>query len=210
MLRNKRHRHLYGSRCRNSEQHYPIATRVHRILGVALGFGTVVGCETRPADVPSCAIVADHVGDLFGGTAHDAFARETRDVFAARCTEDRWTDEARSCVVATDALTDPRGCKQHLTAAQVDALDRALAQAEDREQARTIPAVCARYEAVVAIVGRCASFPAAAREDLAQKLAAFKATWAATPDKRTLEPICASAIGAVKLAAAGCPGAAKW
>ncbi|MBL9015577.1 MAG: hypothetical protein JNL83_15440 [Myxococcales bacterium] len=176
---------------------------------VAVGLGVVASCQSLAADAPSCAAVADHVSELFGGDS-DAHARELRGVFATRCAEDRWSDAARTCIAATRSLGEPRGCKTQLSSSQIAALDREVAQAESRELARTIPAACLRYEAVLSVVARCESFPATARRDLAEKLVAFKATWSSAPDKRALEPTCSAAIGAVKLAAAGCPGAGAW
>lgn len=228
MLTNRGHAHLYGETCGDPAGLYPIATPEHRnypvpdlhstrpwtgraaLLSLIALAAPTAGCESDRDAAPSCSTVAAHVRALFGGETGDEYASEVRAVFAVRCSADQWAEPARGCLAATTSLEEPRGCKKHLSPPQIEALDRALADAERREQGRTIPAACRRYEAVLAVVGRCESFPLAARQELVQKFDAFQASWASVPDKRALEPTCASAIGAVKLAAAGCPGAATW
>jgi hypothetical protein len=168
----------------------------------------LTACGTRkPA--PSCVEVADHVLSLFGGVG-DREAVATRDIFAARCEMDRWSADARSCVVSTKSLTDPKNCKQKLTPGQSEQLEADLAAEADREAAKVIPGSCTRYEQVLAKLMACESFPKTERDALAQKFAAFKASWEQVEDKRTLGEVCAPALAAVKMAASECPDAANW
>lgn len=173
---------------------------------VSLGLAAA-GCGR--ASPPSCPDVADHVLRLFGEPADD-YAREVSAVFATRCTQDAWPEAVRTCLRGTTSLLEPRGCKQQLTPTQIEALDRDLAAVETRAASATIPQACLHYESVLLQAERCESFPASARKELRERFDAFKATWPSVPDKRALEPTCSSAIPAVKLAAAGCPGVTKW
>jgi len=170
------------------------------ILLVALA-----GCNREVA--PPCSAVADHVNSLFGADDH---AKEIRGVFATRCEQDQWPPAARACIKGTRSLDDPRNCKQKLTADQVTKLDADIAALEDRAARQVIPALCARYERALAQVLACDVLPQDARDSLRQAFETFKTTWPGIADKRTLAPVCGSAITAVKAAAAGCPGAAKW
>jgi hypothetical protein len=182
-----------------------------RIVAAVLALcGPGLGCQSKSAPKgPTCAQVADHVMKLFGAEPDD-HAREVRDVFLARCTADEWPEAVRSCIRATVSLLEPRNCKQMLSAAQAKSLDKELAAADDRVASRTIPASCVRYESVLALAEKCESFPASGRKELRERFDAFKATWPSVKDKRALDPTCSSAIASVKLAAAGCPGVAKW
>lgn len=176
-----------------------------------VGLGAAVagpGCGSK-AGPPTCADVADHVMQLFGGSADDN-AREVREAFVTRCTQDAWSEVVRTCIRDTGSLAEPRGCKKQMTPEQVEALDRDVEAIDTREQSQTIPASCVHYEAVLAAAEKCESFPTVAKKELREHFDAFKATWPSVPDKRSLEPTCSSAIPAVKLAAAGCPGVTTW
>lgn len=129
--------------------------------------------------------------------------------FTKRCTDDAWPAAARSCLLATTSLLQPRSCKQHLTADQVSRLDAAIAAIDEREQAARVPEVCARYAGLLDQIATCDALPSEARASLAHNLAAAKTRWAAMPDKRAAAPECASALHAVRLAAAGCPGVSR-
>jgi len=165
------------------------------------------GCNRKEA--PSCDVVADHVKELFGG-AGDPYAVELRSAFGARCAEDVWSAEMRSCVASTKSLVEPQSCKQKLTPVQVKNLEEALATIDDRAAKSIIPGACTRYEKLLASVLTCDVLPQSARDQLKTNFDAFKATWPEVVDKRTLEPICGSAIQTVKTAAGTCPGAATW
>lgn len=166
------------------------------------------GCN-RTTEAPSCDAMADHVRGLFGG-ASDTYAGELRAAFATRCTQDQWAAEMRSCVAGTKSLVEPQSCKQKLTPDQATKLDADLAAVDERAAMLVIPGACTRYEKLLASVRSCEVLPQAARDQLEKNFETFKATWPSVPDKRSLEPICGSAIQTVKAAAATCPGAATW
>jgi hypothetical protein len=153
--------------------------------------------------------MADHVQGLYGG-ANDPYAAELRGSFAARCTEDRWSEDMRRCVTGTKSLVEPRSCKQKLTADQVKKLDADLAAVDERAAMKTVPGVCVRYEKMLAAVMTCDVLPKEARDQLKSNYDSFKADWPTVTDKRSLEPICSSAVQTVKSAARTCPGAANW
>lgn len=165
------------------------------------------GCNRKEA--PSCDVVAAHVQELFGG-AGDPYAVELRTAFGARCAEDVWSAEMRSCVASTKSLVEPQSCKQKLTAVQVKNLEEALAAIDERAAKSILPGACTRYEKLLASVLTCDVLPQTARDQLKTNFDTFKATWPDVADKRTLEPICGSAIQTVKTAAGTCPGAATW
>ncbi len=177
-----------------------------RIPFLLLCLGTA-GCNRKLA--PTCDAVADHVQTLFGG-AGDTYAAELRGAFGARCKEDQWSDAMRSCITSTKSLVEPQSCKQKLTPVQVKNLDEALAAIDERATMSIIPGACTRYEKMLASVLTCDVLPQNARDQLRTNFESFKASWPETPDKRTLEPLCSSAIQTVKTAAGTCPGAADW
>lgn len=165
------------------------------------------GCD-RTRTPPTCAEVGAHVVKLFAPA--DDYARDVGAAFSERCQADGWSGEVRACIGGTRALVEPKHCRQALTEAQRTQLDAALAAAEQRERARVIPAACRRYEQLLAKVMTCDRLPLDARTALQHKLDAAKRDWPSLPDKRALEPICGSAIQAVKAAAVECPGASTW
>lgn len=160
--------------------------------------------EAHPPSVPSCAQLTDHVLHLFAPV--DDYARNAAEVFRARCTQDAWSDEMRTCVLNTSSVTQPQSCNAKLTPAQKIKLGDDLAGVE----ARSIPPVCERYEMVLGLVGKCDKLPGPLRVELQQRFDAAKATWNTTVDKRELGPMCSTALAAVKSAGALCPGSETW
>lgn len=73
---------------------------------------------------PDCAVVADKLATVAHAETPDR-QPEARDKLRIRCTDDKWSDEARSCfaTVETDAEID--GCAKMLTDAQRGQLDMA-------------------------------------------------------------------------------------
>jgi ABC-type phosphate/phosphonate transport system substrate-binding protein len=166
------------------------------------------GCQQHKADVPTCDQMADHVLELFG--AGEPFSHAVRDVFAARCTADKWNDDMRSCVATTAHVTEPHNCKQKLTPDQAKELDQALAAVQDQESRKVLPQACEHYEQVLAQVLACDKLPPDLKQQLAQTFADAKASWAKLDDKRELGPMCAQGITALRNAALECPNAAQW
>lgn len=70
---------------------------------------------------PACDVVADKLAIVIHADKPDAQA-SAKAQLRARCTDDKWNDEARSCfaTVETDAELD--GCKQHLDGKQQEGL----------------------------------------------------------------------------------------
>ena len=173
----------------------------------ALGLAAIASCG-RAKKPPTCGELADHVATLF--VPVDDHARDVQAVFRERCEQDQWSPAMRSCVGSTRAVYEPKGCKRQLTETQRQALDAALAKAEDREADRRIPDSCVQYERILGQVMQCEVLPKDVRDDLKHKLDTAKQGWGAVPNKRSLDPICAAAIQAVRAATAECPGAGKW
>jgi len=71
---------------------------------------------------PDCAVVADKLATVAHAETPDR-QPEARDKLRIRCTDDKWSDEARSCfaTVETDAEID--GCAKMLSDAQRGQLD---------------------------------------------------------------------------------------
>ena len=180
---------------------------IHRVRVLLLG-ALLIACGGKPAPPPSCEAMADHVLAMF--TPADDLAREIRSVFAERCTQDAWSPEARTCVVATRTVSEPQNCKQKLSPTQQKALDDGVAAAEHRVRGRTIPGVCMRYARALQAVLACDVLPKETREELRQRFEGVQAQWDTIKDKTELEPVCGGGIQALKSAAGACPGSSKW
>lgn len=165
----------------------------------------LTGACQRKAPVPSCDAMANHVRDMMAPV--DAFARGVGDVFAKRCTDDKWSEEARSCIGATQSMTDPQGCKKLLAAEQTKKLETDLDEVARRT---TTPIACARYEQALAKILACDKVARDIRDGLKARFDAAKAGWPAMPDKRGLAELCSSGTALLKQAGADCPGADQW
>jgi hypothetical protein len=77
---------------------------------------------------PACEVVADKLAIVVHADKPDAQAGAKAEL-RARCSDDKWSDEARSCfaTVETDAELD--GCRQHLDDAQKSALAKVTGDA---------------------------------------------------------------------------------
>lgn len=176
-----------------------------RILILLLCLGAT-SCGKKPA--PSCDAVADHVQELHGTS--DPYVVGLRGAFALRCAEDVWSDEMRRCIAGTKSMVEPQNCKQKLMPDQAKKFDLEIEAVEQRAAMTIIPGACLRYEKMLAAVMTCDALPKEARDQLQRNFDTFKASWPTIPDKRSIEPICSSAIETVKGAAGTCPGAASW
>lgn len=125
----------------------------------------------KPA--PACTAVADHMLVLI--EPKDAHARKIRETFALHCEQDKWSAEARTCVVETTSLDEPRGCKQKLAPPQREALERDLAALE-RERVKA-PTSCERYKHRIEQLMTCEKLPQASRDALKQGYDAMSQGW---------------------------------
>lgn len=66
---------------------------------------------------PECSVVADKLAIVVEAEKPDAQAG-ARELIRARCTEDKWSDEARSCFATVENDAEVDGCKLKLTDAQ--------------------------------------------------------------------------------------------
>lgn len=66
---------------------------------------------------PDCAAVADKLTTVVHAEAPDRQA-EARDAFRIRCTDDKWSDEARNCMGTVETDAEVEGCAKLLTDAQ--------------------------------------------------------------------------------------------
>lgn len=145
---------------------------------------------------PACPAVAAHVLEMFG--LADPYAREVRDVFQTRCTEDAWSAAMRTCVHQTRSLQEPKSCKDKLSAEHRARLEADLAAVEQRDDVRTIPPSCLQFEQVVNQLQSCTKLTAEVRAGLAKRLAESKAEWAKPTSKAGLGPRCDAAIYTLK------------
>jgi hypothetical protein len=161
-----------------------------------------VSCGGGRGDDPAvaCGTMADHVRTLFAG---DPTANDIREVFARRCTQDRWSAEMRDCVRATTSLAEPKNCRGKLTPTQSTALDTGLGAIKPQEE-RGVPDSCRAYETLVIAAMDCAELAADVRGDLASKLTAHKASWTESAAKEALDQQCRAGISALRQAAPTC------
>lgn len=66
---------------------------------------------------PECSVVAEKLAIVVEAEKPDAQAG-ARELIRARCTEDKWSDEARSCFATVENDAEVDGCKNKLTDAQ--------------------------------------------------------------------------------------------
>ncbi len=66
---------------------------------------------------PECAVVAEKLAIVVEAEKPDAQAG-ARELIRARCSEDKWSDEARSCFATVENDAEVEGCKKKLTDAQ--------------------------------------------------------------------------------------------
>lgn len=124
---------------------------------------------------PTCIAAADHVLDLV--EPKDDRARKVRDIFQRRCEQDAWSAEARTCVVETTSLKDPRGCKARLSPPQRDALERELAEADRVARSSKLPGSCAQYKERIAKLMTCDKLPQESRDALKQGMDEMEQSW---------------------------------
>jgi len=78
---------------------------------------------------PDCAVVADKLAIVVHADKPDAQAM-AKGNFKARCTDDKWSDEARSCFATVESEAEIDGCRQHLTDPQKAAFAKHAPPAE--------------------------------------------------------------------------------
>jgi hypothetical protein len=66
---------------------------------------------------PECGVVAEKLSIVVEAEKPDAQAG-ARELILARCTQDKWSDEARSCFATVENDAEVDGCKAKLTDAQ--------------------------------------------------------------------------------------------
>src|SRR5207244_788640 len=69
---------------------------------------------------PECKVVAEHLATVVLADKLDAQAKATAG-FRARCADDKWSDEVRSCFGTAGDAGEVDGCAGKLSAAQRDA-----------------------------------------------------------------------------------------
>ncbi|MGN6109192.1 MAG: hypothetical protein ACTHU0_29065 [Kofleriaceae bacterium] len=158
------------------------------------------GCGSRPPErpapaAPTCDQAADHAAALLG--PEDPSAGRVRDVVRARCTEDRWSAEARSCIVGTRSLAEPRQCKQRLSPEQRAAFERDLAATPpglapgDEEW---LPPACREWGELVMRSSECQNLSGQAAQRIHQAFSDAVLTWEAAKSSastwRAIEASC--------------------
>jgi hypothetical protein len=114
--------------------------RAMRLLRLAIVFCSLAACgggnkpvakePQPPADPipttagPACKAVAEHMVTVVLSDKPDAHAKAI-EMLQTHCTDDKWSDEARSCLGTAQTDAEAEGCVKMLTAAQRDALEKA-------------------------------------------------------------------------------------
>jgi len=119
------------------------------LLTVACGGSSKPASPPAPDPIPKtagpdCAVVADKLAIVVHADKPDAQGM-AKGNFKARCTDDKWSDEARSCFATVETEAEIDGCRQHLDAAQKAAFAKhappsATASAPKAEAAASMPA----------------------------------------------------------------------
>ena len=118
------------------------------VITVACGGGSKPVAAPPPAPDPipktagpACDVVGDKLASVLHADKPDAQASAKAEL-TARCTSDKWSDEARSCFATVESDAELDGCRQHLDEAQKSALAKlAPASAEPTPAAAPAPAV---------------------------------------------------------------------
>src|SRR4051812_18439311 len=94
------------------------------VLTVACGGGSkpVAGPPPAPDPIPKtagpgCDVVADKLAIVLHADKPDAQASAKAEL-RARCSGDKWSDEARSCFATVESDAELDGCRQHLDESQ--------------------------------------------------------------------------------------------
>jgi hypothetical protein len=98
------------------------------LLAAACGGGSSKSTTTTPVETPTadpiptspgpeCSVVAEKLAIVVEAEKPDAQAG-ARELIQARCTQDKWSDEARSCFATVENDAEVEGCKKKLTDAQ--------------------------------------------------------------------------------------------
>jgi hypothetical protein len=114
--------------------------RAMRLLRLAIVFCSLAACGSGnkpvakepppPADPipttagPACKAVAEHMVTVILDDKPDAHAKAI-EMLQTHCTDDKWSDEARSCLGTAQTDAEAEGCVKMLTAVQRDALEQA-------------------------------------------------------------------------------------
>lgn len=77
----------------------------------------VVGDQIPTTAGPECTVVAEHLAQVAFADNVDA-QPGAKEKFQARCTQDKWADDARSCFATVETDDEIDGCKSKLTDAQ--------------------------------------------------------------------------------------------
>ena len=78
---------------------------------------------------PDCGTVADKLAIVVHADKPDAQAMAKGNI-KSRCTDDKWSDEARSCFATVETEAEIDGCRAHLTDAQKAALAKHVPSSE--------------------------------------------------------------------------------
>jgi len=98
------------------------------VFAAACGGSTPKSSETTPVEGPvadpiptsagpECSVVAEKLAIVVEAEKPDAQAG-ARELILARCSEDKWSDEARSCFATVENDAEVEGCKKKLTDTQ--------------------------------------------------------------------------------------------
>lgn len=98
------------------------------VIALALAFA---GCKKGGASAPDCGKAIDHSMELSKGEmakmpgVDDKMLAKMRDLGLQHCKDDKWSAEARRCMVDAKTMTDSQACYGKLTKEQQDGMNAA-------------------------------------------------------------------------------------
>jgi hypothetical protein len=126
-------------------------------------------------------------------------AKRVHDIFAARCTQDKWPQPALTCMFDTAALHDGHHCKDQLSVDQRRLLDADLDALEHDAGVRA-PAECTRYKTMVGHMEACPKLSQASRSAALQAYDTIVAPLRTATDdqRRVIEQSCKANADAIE------------
>jgi hypothetical protein len=79
---------------------------------------------------PECKVVAEQLVQMLLADKPDRHAKAIG-IVTKRCSDDKWSDEARSCAASAQNADEADGCVKHLTPTQKEAMQNAAKEFED-------------------------------------------------------------------------------
>ena len=156
----------------------------------------IAAAKKKPASITCAKAVGVHYGDAKWKSHAKDKPAASRTAMQKACTDDKWADTERACIVITD---DP-SCYDNPGRWGYPALVVA--------KRPNVPDDCAMYEAVMARIENCPAVPEVSRDALKQAFGEAAKTWTglSPDDAKQIGPICKSGADAMMSAFPLCNG----